>query len=148
MREKDKTVEVQGASVKMFKMQVLPALELWDILTELFSESTQNIKSVSEAEMFRAFLSILGNGNVIKISNKILKYIHINDKNIKDFEELDLVLEGLDVDTLCFLDDLLIDFLVFQFENKLNNMKKKAGIQKFNVNTLLDRLISTGESGE
>ncbi len=144
---KNLELTIQDIDVKIFKMPVEPALELWDQCSSIVAKSFQGQANSSEIGMVSGVLESLSSGALITISKKMLPYIHVSEKTVKSLDELDVRLSD-DVDTLSFLDDILIDFLKFQFSKKFENLKKKLGLQgDLDLSAMLN-MNSTGESGE
>lgn len=143
---KEFKLDIHGIETTIYKMNVKPALKLWDDLLEIASGAFKN--SNSEMEIIGGVLDNLGHGNLLKISEQMITTIFVDGKQVNSLEQLETRIEDR-VDILVYLDDILLEFLKFQFEKKFDNLKKKLGLEgNFSLTGLMSNQNSTPESGE
>lgn len=143
---KELKLDIHGIETTIYKMKVKPAYQLWDDLLEIASGAFKN--SNSEMEIIGGVLDNLGHGNLLKISEQMVTTIFVDGKQVNSLEQLETRIEDR-VDILVYLDDILLEFLKFQFEKKFDNLKKKLGLEgNFSLTGLMSNQNSTPESGE
>ncbi len=158
MREKE--ISIQDVQVTMFKMSVVQALELWDHLVKVVSKSTKDLSldvddlknignlDVDIAKIISGAMEALGNGNILAIAKHAIKHIHIEGKKVDSVDQISVRI-GEATDVLSFIDDLIIEFIRFQFEKKILNLVSKVGLVGISKETLESNSPPlTGESGE
>ncbi len=143
---KELKLDIHGIETTIYKMRVKPAHMLFNELMEIASGAFKG--GNTEMDMIAGFLNILGNSDTIKIYEKMITSIFVDGKQVNSLDQLETRIEDR-VDVLVYLDDILLEFLKFQFENRFDNAKKKLGLGgNFSLTGLMSNQNSTPESGE
>jgi hypothetical protein len=143
---KELKLDIHGIETTIYKMRVKPAHTLFNELMEIASTAFKGAST--EMDMIASCLNILGNRDNIKIYEKMITSIFVDGKQVNSLDQLETRIEDR-VDVWVYLDDILLDFIKFQFENRFNNLKKKLGLEgNFSLTGLMSNQNSTPESGE